>query len=83
MTMTREEAIRLLVEHDVGRWGEGERGASMRSHAGRSHGLAVNAVASRWIMSGDPDLEKRGKALAVAAGKLLTGADRAHLRSGG
>jgi hypothetical protein len=82
-TMTRDEAIAMLVDLDVAKWGEGEREASRRSHASRSHGRAVNEVANRWMLSGDPALEAKGEALAKAAKKLLTSSDISDLRQGG
>ena len=75
---TREEAIAALVEQDVARWGESEREASRRMHASRSYGLALNALANRAELAGEPDPELRRAAKAA-----LTSADRDILRRGG
>ena len=75
---TREEAIQSLVELDVAKWGESEREASVRSHASRSYGLALNALANEAELSDAPN-----KALRAAAKAALTKADRAVLRKGG
>lgn len=79
--MTREEAIKILVDGDVAKWGEGERAASEQTHSRRSHGLAVNEVASRRILDGDET--KETKALVKYAKSLFTAADKAALRQGG
>lgn len=76
--MTREQAISKLVEQDVAKWGEGERTASQRAHAGRTLGLALNALANRAELDDAPD-----RALRAAAKSALTAADRASLKKGG
>lgn len=75
---THDEAIAALVESDVERWGEAERDASRRMHAGTTYGLALNALAARAEMAGRPD-----PALRAAADAALTGADWRVLRQGG
>ena len=75
---TREAAISALVESDVAKWGESERDASMRAHANRSYGLALNELANRAELSDTPD-----PALRKAARKALSSDDRSTLRSGG
>lgn len=75
---TREEAIARLVEQDVARWGERERGAAQRIHGQRTYGLALNALANRAELAGEPDLELRRAAKAA-----LTSADWEILRQGG
>lgn len=74
----REEAIAALVESDVRRWGEGERQASQRAHAGRSYGRALNELANRADLADAPDPELR-----AAAKAALTSADRYDLSKGG
>lgn len=79
--MTRDEAIKILVDGDVAKWGESEREASEQAHGRRSHGLAVNEVVARRILAGDES--KETKALAKFAKSILTAADKAVLRQGG
>ena len=76
--MNREQAIASLVELDVARWGEGEREASARMHAGRTLGRALNELANRVELAGKPD-----PALRAAAMSALTAADWSELRKGG
>lgn len=85
--ITREEAIRELIDQDVARWGEKERAASERQHGELSHARAVNRLGARLVLgeeSGWPyDLE-RGRNLMKAALNLpYTPEDRALLRQGG
>jgi hypothetical protein len=75
---TRESAIAALVDDDVARWGEAERGASAKIHAFRSYGLALNELANRAELAGTPD-----PALRKAARAALTEDDRDWLRNGG
>lgn len=75
---TREAAIEVLVEQDIARWGESERAASQRSHAGRSYGRALSELANRAELAGAPD-----SALRAAADRALTDADWRELRQGG
>lgn len=77
-TMTREQAIELLVEQDVTKWGESEREASKRAHQGRTLGRALNTLANRAELSGNPD-----PVLRAAAKRALTADDRDELRKGG
>lgn len=63
--MTREAAIEALVEQDVDRWGESEREASRRQHASRSYGRALNELANRAELSGNPDPDLRAAATAA------------------
>lgn len=70
-TMTREQAIDALVERDVARWGEGERGASRRAHAGRTLGRALNAL------SYDSHTDTIDETIAAQAQAVMTEADRA------
>jgi hypothetical protein len=76
--MTREEAIARLVQQDVDRWGESERPASERAHAFRTRGLAVNELANRADLAGDPG----AAALRRQAKAALTDDDRDWLRNG-
>lgn len=75
---TRDEAVSLLVEQDVARWGESERAASQRQHAPRSYGRALNELANRAELAGTPSAELR-----AAARAALTADDRAELQEGG
>lgn len=76
---TREEAISLLVEWDVARWGEAERAASGRARSRLSHGLALNSlihVAAGMDVYIPPAVVKAGK-------RMMTPSDVAALRKGG
>lgn len=74
--MTRAEAVARLIEQDVARWGESERAASARLHAKLTRGRAINALANRAELSGDPDAAQ----LRAEADAALTASDRAELR---
>lgn len=74
----REAAIAALVDQDVARWGEKERAASQRMHSSRSYGLALNELANRAELSGNPDPELR-----AASQSALTDTDWRELRNGG
>lgn len=76
---TRESAIAALVEQDVTRWGESERAASARIHGQRTYGLALNTLAGRAELAGDPG----AAALRRAADAALTDDDWRALRQGG
>ena len=78
---SREEAIAALVELDVARWGEQEREASRRLHAGnlRTYGRALNALARR----SEYDYGDAAPHLVAAARAALTDADWAELQQGG
>ncbi len=76
--MTREEAIDRLVEQDVVRWGEGTREASRRMYGKYTLGRALNELANRAELSGQPDPELR-----KASKAALTSSDWAELRKGG
>jgi hypothetical protein len=80
---TRQQAIAMLVEHDVARWGEGEREASQRLHAFRSYGLAINEMANRAKLNGPPAGWPTTAELRSAAKTALTPEDRDWLRKGG
>ena len=75
---TREAAIAALVQGDVARWGPSEREASIAQHSRRSFGRALNELASRAELAGDPD-----PALRAAANAALTESDWDDLRQGG
>lgn len=75
---TREQAIAALVESDVLKWGEAERADSQRQHAARSYGLALNELANRAELAGQPDT-----ALRAAAARALSDADWRYLHTGG
>lgn len=83
--MTREEAIDVLVEQDVARWGEDERAAALRLHSGLTHGRAVNSILARARMAdARPEWDRRDIGdLRRLADRVLTEADRAAIRSGG
>lgn len=74
--LTREEAIQRLIEHDVAKWGEGEREASRLMHERRTHGLALNALA--YI-----DLDNINLPMAKDAQSVMTLQDHRALRDGG
>ena len=76
--LAREAAIEALVEQDVARWGERERAASMRLHGALTYGRALNALAARAELAGEPYAELR-----AAADAALTAADWRELRQGG
>ncbi len=73
---TREQAIDALVERDVARWGESERAASRDLRSVLTHGLALHSLAYG-------DLDHIDMALAAAAKRVMTPADRRVLRSAG
>lgn len=75
---TRDEAVSLLVDMDVARWGEGERDASKRLHRDLSYGLALTEIANRAELADKPWPELR-----KAANKALTGRDWDALHEGG
>jgi len=84
--MTREQAIKILIESDCSRWGEAERDAAMRMHSKRSVALAINEVANRieleaWEKHMPSGLDSN--ALRAEAKKLMTSDDRRVLRRGG
>ena len=84
--MTREQAIKILIESDCSRWGEAERDAAMRMHSKRSVALAINEVANRieleaWEKHMPSGLDSN--ALRAEAKKLMTTDDRRVLRRGG
>jgi hypothetical protein len=78
VNMTREEAVDMLVNQDVKKWGEGERAASRRLHGHRTLGLALNELANRAELAGQPD-----PALRAQADDALTDYDWCWLRQGG
>lgn len=73
---TNEEALNMLVELEVARWGESEREPARRHHAGLSHALRLNRIAN-W------DIDQIDHDLAAAAKRLMTKEDRRILRQGG
>ncbi len=75
---TRAAAIQTLVDQDVTRWGEQERSASERIHQTSTFGLALNALASRAQIAGEPYT-----AMLEAAKATLTATDMCALRNGG
>jgi hypothetical protein len=77
-TMTRDQAIAMLVEQDVEQWGETERAASMRlrQRENPTLGLALNALASRAELADDP----AAAGLRTAADAALTAEDWRVLR---
>lgn len=84
--MTREEAIKILVDSECSRWGQAERDAAMRMHSKRSVALAINEIANRielemWAKHMPSGLDTN--ALRTAAKKLMTSEDRRVLRRGG
>lgn len=76
---TYDDAIDMLVERDVARWGESERAASraLRRSTCPTIGLAVNALVHY------DSAERIDRAAVAAAAKLLTAADMRTLRRGG
>ena len=70
ITMTREEALSALVEADVAKWGEDERGASAKMHAGKTHGAMLVSLGATQILFGDARLgralNKAGRALGMS-----------------
>lgn len=74
-----EEAIAMLVEQDVKKWGESERAASTQSYRRRSFGLNLNTLAARAELDDAAD----AAALRKAAKAALTAQDRIELRKGG
>ena len=75
---TREAAINALIDDDVRRWGEEERAAATRAHAKRSFGRALNELANRAELAGEPSEQLRS-----VAKRELTSDDRFDLRQGG
>ena len=73
---SRNEAMAVLVERYVTRWGEGERAAAGRLVAGLSYGLLLNRLAY-W------DVEHVDEAMAAAARAVMTARDLRALRTGG
>lgn len=78
--ISREDAIAMLVEQDVAKWGEGEREASKRQHAKLTHGLALNSLYSRAYLDGREEEAKKYQKMSKA---VRTSADEASLRKGG
>lgn len=78
--MTTEQALEILVDLDVAKWGESERDASRRMHISLSRGLRINAIAHH-------ERHDFGDALTPAERKTaklqLTAADKTELRKGG
>lgn len=76
---TREEAINILVDQDVAKWGETEREASRRLHERRTYGLALTELYARAELNDEPDTTK----LKAAAKAARTADDDRFLRNGG
>ena len=70
ITMTREEALSALVEADVVKWGEDERTASAKMHAGKTHGAMLVSLGATQILFGDAKLgralNKAGRAIGMS-----------------
>ncbi len=79
-TMTAAEALDMLVELDVAKWGEQERAASRRLHETKSRGLRINSIVHHQI-NGYGDAF--GAAVKKVAKAQLTSDDVAALRKGG
>lgn len=76
---TREEAIEVIAELDVAKWGESERDASRRMNEDKSYGLLLNSLAHREEYGFGDDAPE----LVAAARAALTPKDWAYLRQGG
>jgi hypothetical protein len=76
----RGVACDALVDLDVAKWGDSEREASRRHHAGRTVGLAVNELANRALFA---EMEAQANALRKIAKAHFTAEDLSFLRSGG
>lgn len=79
-TMTKQEALDLLADLDVAKWGEAERSSSRQLHGGKSRGLLINAIVHHQT-NGYGDAF--GAAAKKIAKKQLTEDDKAELRKGG
>jgi len=79
-TMTVAQALDRLVDCDVAKWGEQERGASRNLHQGKSLGLLANAIVHHQMNGYGDAFDAAAKRSAAA---LLTPADKAELRKGG
>lgn len=75
---TRAEAIKMLVEQDVAKWGEDEREEIVSLHSDRSYGRALNELANRAELAGTPNPDLR-----AAAKAALSTRDVRDLRQGG
>lgn len=78
--MTRDEALSVLVDLDARRWGESERDASRRLHAGKSRGLLINSIVHHQANDYGDAFDAAAKKL---ASKQLTAEDSAILQTGG
>lgn len=78
--MTTEQALDALVDLDVARWGEQERGASRKLHAGKSRGLLINSIVHHQINDYGDAIDAATKKIAK---KQITDDDRDALRKGG
>ena len=77
-TMTAAQALDALVDLDVARWGEAERDASRKMHAGKSRGLLINSIVHHHSHDYGDAFDAAAKKIAA---KQLTPADQADLRS--
>jgi len=79
-SMTRADALNVLVDLDTFRWGETEYDASIRMHQGKSRGRLINSIAHHAA-------HDHGEALSAAelsaAQAQLSADDRMSLRDGG
>lgn len=75
--ISREEAIRRLVEMDVCTWGESEREAAMQMRRKLSHGEALLALAGELYLRND----KEAGRIEAMAHKVMTRADWRRLRA--
>lgn len=77
-TMTDPEALQILVNFDVAKWGEPERAASVKMHSSKSRGLKINSIVHH-------ERHDFGDALTAAERKAakaqLSAADKASLRN--
>lgn len=79
-TMTTAQALDILVELEVARWGEEERTASREAFSRYSHGLMVNALVHHFGHDYGAVFTAKQK---KAAKELLTKDDKKSLKKGG
>lgn len=78
--MTAAQALDALVELDVAKWGEQEREASRKMHAGKSRGLLINSIVHHQSNDYGDAFDATTKKIAKMQ---QTSEDKAELRKGG
>lgn len=79
-SMTADEALDVLVELEVAKWGEQERVASRTLHGGKSRGLLINSIVHHQSNGYGDAFDAATKKIAK---QQLTSDDTSELRKGG